>query len=302
MANQGKIDLTLNRPAADATDVAYGPHERNRLDLYQAKSPAPTPLVVHIHGGGFSGGDKSGARASIINLCHAAGISVAPINYRFVKHAPLPAAMHDAARAVQFLRANAARWNLDPGQVAATGGSAGGGTSLWLAFHKDLADASSGDPVARQSTHLTCVGVVNAQSSYDPRFVAKHIFRSEQGPPPMLEFFGVSANQMDSPRAPEAFHEASPIDLVDRGAPPVFMFYSIPNGPITAQTGRNDAIHHPTFGNLLKAKLDRLGIECVIRYGDQIPGSVKDEKIMNVDPEMVAFFRRHFDMARSHRP
>jgi len=298
MANKEKIDLTLNRQAANETDVVYGPHERNRLDVYLAKSDSPTPVVVHIHGGGFSGGDKSGARASIIRICHAAGISVAAINYRFVQQAPLPAAMLDAARAVQFLRANAVRWNLDPARFAATGGSAGGGTALWLGYHADLADPTSDDPVARQSTRLCCMGVVNTQSSYDPHFIRKHVLKFEDGPPPMLQFFGVSADQADTPEARKLFREASPIDFVGPGAPPVFMFYSIPNGPITPETSRTDAIHHPTFGNLLKARLDALGVECVIRCGDEVPGRVKDEKIVNVDPEMVAFFARHFGLAR----
>jgi len=46
--------------------------------------------------------------------------------------------MHDCARAIQFLRSKAARWNIDPKRIAATGGSAGAGISLWLGFHDDL--------------------------------------------------------------------------------------------------------------------------------------------------------------------
>jgi acetyl esterase/lipase len=47
-------------------DVAYGPHERNKIDLYLAESKAPTPLVLYIHGGGFRGGDKSSANTGEI--------------------------------------------------------------------------------------------------------------------------------------------------------------------------------------------------------------------------------------------
>ena len=65
-------------------DVRYGPHERNVLDLYLAKSDRPTPLVLYIHGGGFRGGDKrtlspAGARAYL-----AAGFSIAAINDRVI--------------------------------------------------------------------------------------------------------------------------------------------------------------------------------------------------------------------------
>ncbi|MEQ1830195.1 MAG: hypothetical protein ABL921_29830, partial [Pirellula sp.] len=48
-----------NRANPTRQDVAYGPHERNVLDFYQAKSDKPTPLVIFIHGGGFVGGNKN---------------------------------------------------------------------------------------------------------------------------------------------------------------------------------------------------------------------------------------------------
>src|SRR5262245_29152389 len=42
------------------------PHANNKLDLWLAKAERPTPLVVFIHGGGFVGGDKSGASEAAI--------------------------------------------------------------------------------------------------------------------------------------------------------------------------------------------------------------------------------------------
>ena len=50
-----------------------------------------------------------------------------------------------------------------------TGGSAGAGISLWLAFHDDLADPQSPDPIARESTRLTCAGVMGPQTTLDPQ-------------------------------------------------------------------------------------------------------------------------------------
>ena len=143
-------------PAPTHRDVRYGPHERNVLDFWQAKSAQPTPVLVSIHGGGFLAGDKS-VQPQILKGCLDAGISVAAINYRYSTQAIAPAPFQDAARAVQFLRSKAKEWNLDPKRVAATGGSAGAGISLWLAFHDDLADPQSADPVLRQSTRLACV-------------------------------------------------------------------------------------------------------------------------------------------------
>src|SRR5947199_9751172 len=78
------------RPAAEvipptAADYSYGPHPRNKFDFWQAKADTPTPLVLIIHGGGWANGDKSGTSAAAVKSYLDAGISVAALNYRFIK-------------------------------------------------------------------------------------------------------------------------------------------------------------------------------------------------------------------------
>src|SRR5262249_34910459 len=142
------------RPAPTHQDVKYGPHERNILDFWQAESKEPTPVLVSIHGGGFVQGDKN-VNPQLLKECLEAGISVAAINYRYSTQAIAPAPFRDGTRAIQFIRSKAKDWNLDPKRIAATGGSAGAGMSLWIGCHDDLADPKSDDPVLRQSTRLT---------------------------------------------------------------------------------------------------------------------------------------------------
>src|SRR5262245_45151216 len=165
------------RPTPTATDFAYGQDsERQKLDFWRAKSDKPTPVVLLIHGGGWVNGDKTSYGTGAIQPYLDAGISVAAINYRFIAQAmeqkvepPVKACLHDAARALQTIRSRASEWNIDPRRVGATGGSAGACTSLWLALHDDLADPKSDDPIARQSSRLTCAAVVGAQTSLDPK-------------------------------------------------------------------------------------------------------------------------------------
>ena len=104
------------KPAPDLT-AKYGPHERNVLDLWKAKSERPTPLVIFIHGGGFRAGDKANLSPALLRECLAAGISVVSANYRFSSDAPYPASMLDGARVVQFVRSRAKEWNIDPRRI-----------------------------------------------------------------------------------------------------------------------------------------------------------------------------------------
>ena len=101
------------------TNVKYGPHERNVMDVWLAKSAQPAPLLVSIHGGGFRGGNKS-VSPDLLARCLDSGISVAAITYRLSDQAIAPAQFLDSARAIQFLRHKAKEWNFDPKRVAAT--------------------------------------------------------------------------------------------------------------------------------------------------------------------------------------
>ena len=92
-------------------NVSYGPHKANVLDFWQAEGDGPRPLLVYIHGGGWIGGDKK-QRAANVQPYLDKGISYAAINYRHTGKAPLPAPVHDAARAIQFIRSKAEAWNL----------------------------------------------------------------------------------------------------------------------------------------------------------------------------------------------
>lgn len=102
------------------------------LDLYRPASTGPArPLVIYIHGGGWSRGDArtSGPMANfpgVLTSLAARGFVVASINYRLSGEALFPAQIQDVKAAIRFLRANAARFGIDPARVVLWGGSAGG--------------------------------------------------------------------------------------------------------------------------------------------------------------------------------
>lgn len=262
-------------------NVKYGPHERNVMDLWLADSDKPTPILVSIHGGGFLGGDKS-VSPQLLEQCLDSGISVAAITYRFSSQAIAPASFHDSARAVQFIRHHAKQWNINPAKVAATGGSAGAGISLWLGFHDDLADPNSDDPVLRESTRLSCMMVVGGQTTYDPRAIRKLFPESDTYKHGALaRLYDVDLEQLDN--LPEAkyqlFEECSPIAHLTKDDPPAMLSYSAPlDQPITDV---GIGIHHARFGKLLKDKMDALELRCLVYAGNQVLGD--DERISPVE-------------------
>lgn len=114
-------------PAPEHAEVAYAALSASqKFDLYLPDGPGPFPLVINIHGGGFREGDKGMLEPAILEALRARGIAVATINYRLSGEARFPAAIEDAKAAVRFLRANAARYHLDPKRFIAFGQSAGG--------------------------------------------------------------------------------------------------------------------------------------------------------------------------------
>ncbi len=266
------------KPAPDAADVKYGEHPRNVFDLWRPKGGGPFPLVLYIHGGGFMAGDKNSLGAQPLRAYLEAGWAVAAVNYRFTDAAPAPAQYLDCARALQTLRHRAKEWNLDKTLVASTGGSAGAGTSMWLAFHDDLADPASEDPVRRESTRLAVVAVSNGQCSYDPRFAEKIGM-----PRPNFErhrffqpFYGLKPGEFDTPQAYERYEKAAAVTYLTKDDPPALLTYSFADEEVTATSSLDLVVHHPKLGLALKERMDALGIECRVVCKGQPPVSVVD--------------------------
>jgi acetyl esterase/lipase len=259
-------------PKPTYSEVRYGPHERHVLDFWRAASAAPAPLVFVIHGGGWTGGEKERVDRFVdVAALLRAGISVAAINYRLIRHAeaegvapPVKAPLHDAARALQFVRSKAREWNLDKARIGATGGSAGACSSLWLAFHDDLADPRSADPVARESTRLFCAAVNGAQTTLDPQQMKAWTPNSRYGG----HAFGAGGfSQFLAAREKLLpwIAEYSPYALVSAGDPPVYLFYSAP--PALGQD-QKDPTHTANFGVKLQERCAAAGVRCELVYPD----------------------------------
>ncbi|MEZ6124052.1 MAG: alpha/beta hydrolase [Planctomycetaceae bacterium] len=243
-------------------DVRYGDDPMNALDFWQAEGDGPRPLLVYIHGGGWIGGDKK-RTARDVEPFLSKGISYAAVNYRLTGQAALPAPVHDAARALQFLRSKASEWNIRKDRIALTGGSAGACTSMWLLLHDDLADPDAEDPVLKESTRVTAAAVSAGQTSIDPKQiepwlgpnVLQHKMINMAVGEPTIE---AALEHYEQHKA--VYIEFSPYNHVSKDDPPLLMTYG--NNMKLPSENAGHGIHHPVYGVKLKERSDALGHEC----------------------------------------
>ena len=271
------------------SNVSYGPHSMNVLDFWKAEGDGPRPLLVLIHGGGWVGGNKKTNEKRIRPFLKR-GISFASINYRLTGKAPLPAPVHDAVRAIQFLRTKAKEWNINKNRIALTGGSAGACTSMWILLHDDLADPNSDDPVLRESSRVTAAAVISGQTSIDPRVIGGWL-----GPNVLkhrMIWMAVGEKSMAAAMKNYKKHEAlykefSPYNHMSKGDPPLLMTYG--NDMTLPSKNAGHGIHHPVYGVKMKEKADKVGVECHLL----IRGVSKSKKYRNINAFLFDKLLKH---------
>ncbi|MFH4968322.1 alpha/beta hydrolase fold domain-containing protein [Gaetbulibacter sp. M240] len=273
--------ITVRKKKFEPTlrDISYGPFERNKLDFWKAESKTPTPLVFYIHGGGWGGGSKESNNGPYLSLLKK-GISYVSINYRLARNGNvLPCSLHDAARALQFVRSKAKEWNIDPDRIIASGGSAGGCSSLWLACHDDMANLNSEDPIERESTRLLAAAVISAQTTIDPWIIQQRIGNSATSHSMIWKSVGATSPKdlfENWENYKDLSVECSPLTHLSKNDPPLYLSYtSISKKPIT-----KDGIHNAEFGNILKEAADSIGVNCKIEIKSKETRQKELEKFM----------------------
>ncbi|QDU60780.1 acetyl esterase [Planctomycetes bacterium Pan216] len=274
-----------SKPTPTKANVPYGPHPKQQLDFYQAESDEPTPVLFFVHGGGWRGGDK--ARVLFLDQCLKNGISVVSTNYRLIpdvkedtSQPPVKYCLDDAARALQFVRSKADEWNIDKTRIGACGSSAGGFTSLWLAFHPEMADPKSDDPISRESTRLSCAVVRGPQTSLDPKQLREWLPTFHYGP----HAFNLPNFQTFLDKREELMpwiKEFSPYELATSDDPPVYLYFV--DEPKMGQAVK-DPVHSANLGLGLSQKLDDVGVEYVLKHR-----GTKDAK----QPDQISFLKQH---------
>ena len=198
----------------------YGERELH-LDLFSPseKAHALYPCVILIHGGGWRSGYRQMEWPMAQHLA-AHGYVTATVEYRLSIEARYPAGVHDLKAAVRWMRANAAKYNIDPKKIAVYGCSAGGTLAAFLGTTGDLKQFEGNVGHAEMSSAVQAVVDVDGVLDFtDPAESAKD--DDPKKPSAGKSWFGASYKEN-----PNIWKEASPINYVSAKTAPILFVNS----------------------------------------------------------------------------
>ena len=210
-------------PAPTFADVSFGAHPHQLIDIYlPKKGNGPFPAVLW-----FGGIWKVAKHPANLGFFDSKGIAVIAVETRTMEDAtaakekePISYVQRDAIRAVQFVRHNAAKWNLDPDRMATGGGSQGAQPALFVGCSLDQASGSSEDPVERESSLVRCVAAYRCQPTLDPKRMQEWVPGVQWGAPALGCSFEESLKRRDE--LLPIIKKWSPDYLLHKGAAPMF--------------------------------------------------------------------------------
>jgi len=276
-----------------AKDIAYDTKARTQFDIWLPTSNTPTGLVIYVHGGGFTSGDKdfvytvqSGGAWDFpadIRYLLQNNIAVATVRYTLLNATGetegIKKSMGDVRRALQYIRSRATDFNIAKDKIILAGNSAGAGTSLWIAFNNDVANAGSSDPVLRESSRVKGVVARETQASYniEDRWVNNvfsdygvtwnQILTNETGN--TQKIYGVSSmTQYQSPAITTYRAEVDMLALMSVDDPEIWVNNTL-RDVVNPYNPYNQDIpsHHAFHARELKKRADALGVKNVTFYG-----------------------------------
>jgi len=208
------MPVPLPEGVVEHKDVEYGKggDKSLLLDLYMPeKLDQPVPGLIFIHGGGWEQGNRNDYRYYTVRYAKR-GYVVATITYRLSHEATYPAAVQDAKCAVRWMRANAAKYHVDPDRIAVLGGSAGGYLSMMVGYTSDVpaleGDGGHGEHSSRVQAVVDIYGPtdLDVPEARDAGAVKKFLPQAYEG-------------------KPELFKEASPLTHLTKDDPPTLVIH-----------------------------------------------------------------------------
>jgi acetyl esterase/lipase len=186
------------------------------MDVFvpQHRTRTPTPAVLWIHGGGWERGDKNGNSGA--QLLADEGFVTASLFYRLSGDSPFPADIEDCKCAIRFLRANAAKYGVDPDRVGVAGASAGGHLAELVATADQSAGLEGNGGWQNVSSKVQAASAYYGVSDFT---VGATQFQHHTGLVVLKLFRGTEKDK------PELYRKASPIFYVSKDDPPLLLVH-----------------------------------------------------------------------------
>jgi len=264
-------------PTPAAADVSYGPHPHQLLDIYvPPESKEPCPVLIWY--GGIWQPSKHPVDLGKFFPSHIAVVAVETRTLTDAMQdkvaAPVSYVMNDACRAVQFIRLNAAKWNLDPKRIAVGGGSQGTLPALYVGCAGDRANPASSDPVEQVSTKVTCVAAFRSQPSIDPKRMQEWVPGVVWGAPALGCSFEESLKRRDE--LLPVIQKWSPDALLSKDAAPIYFEneWGLTKPDDIAET--NYKVHSPAWGMGFQKIAQNVGATVYNKFPDHPTEKYKD--------------------------
>lgn len=273
----GHPAVAADPPVPAHADVSYGPHANQLLDIYlPTQSGGPFPVVLWY--GGIWKPNKHPANLGYF-LSH--GVAMVAVQTRTMAdavadkvEAPVAYVMQDACRAVQFIRLNAAKWNLDPQHIAVGGGSQGSLPALYVGCSGEHANPQAADPVERVSTQVAGVAAFRSQPSIDPKQLQDWMPGVKWGAPALGCTFEQSLERREA--LLPLIDKWSPDHLLHQGAPPIYFENEWGLTQPEGFTEANYKTHCPQFAIGFQKLAEQAGVACYTKYLDHPTEKYKD--------------------------
>lgn len=226
--------FTMMKPGVELiSDISYRDGgSRARLDIYRPEGVdlADAPVLIQIHGGGWTIGEKNQQGLLLMNRMAARGWVCVAINYRLAPKNPFPAQIIDVKKAIAWVRENIAAYGGDPSYLVLTGGSAGGHLSSLAALTPDVKEYQPGfeDADTRVAACIPFYGV------YDMAGIS-----GDKAALQMRDMFLGPRVFKQDPRADlTPFELASPITHVKPDSPDFFVIHGTNDGLVSVKQAR----------------------------------------------------------------
>jgi acetyl esterase/lipase len=267
------------KPAPAFSDVSYGPEANQLLDIYlpaQSQGAGPWPVLLWYGGIWKPSKNAPDPHRFLPQGCALVAVETRTMSQEKVSNGDPPVAvvMNDACRAVQFVRLNAAKWNIDPARIALGGGSQGTLPALYVACAGERANPKSADPVERISTKVLCVGAYRSQPSIDPKRMQEWVPGVKWGAPALGCSFEESLRRRDE--LLPLISRWSPDALVNKETPPIYFENEWGLTRPESVTETNYKVHSPAWALGFQKLAEQRGATCYVKYPDHPIEKYKD--------------------------